>query len=250
MARKLTFDTGVLDALGLLCGIAEPVELAGQILDLELVWMSQPLALVAGTKNLLGAHLSDTYPALYDGGWLEELVVSKTTGKPSVRYLQSRQSRKHTSGAYEITARWVDGLMLFTVADMSVRDASNADIVRMASLMADVLEETPMVFRVSLPADTLEFDTLAFKELVGGPRRLNTLTIPEDHERVRDWMHAPIETRAPSCTFRIVTVDGGTRWMEARAEAVNASDVVFVTVRDIDAYLSGERMIAVTESPR
>ena len=233
----------MLDATGAICAVAKPIEIAGQVVDLELVWLGERLRQVHGAQNYLGANFSDVYPDLYEEGWLEDLLIARATGKSSSRYRQAKRTVPGGFDAFEITGRWADGLVVFTITDMGVQDSSNADIVRAASLMADVLAANPMVFRVKLPNDTLEFATEAFQRFTGGQKRLKQLVVPEDYERAQQWFHTS-GSRDPACTFRIATHDGGTRWLEARAQDIAKSDAQFIIVRDVDAYVRSERATA------
>lgn len=242
MTTDVGFDVELLDASGVAAVIAKPVTVAGEIVDIELVWMSEPLRNLPGVGDYVGARLSDVYPDLYDQGWLEELIVAKSTGKRSVRFRQAKVPGRQVFDVFEIAGKWAGEQLVLTVNDMTVHTASDAEVVRSVTMLAELYADIPIHIRLKLPNQTLEFSTDAFLELVGlDGVQLCDLVDDGEAVRLQEWLATPIESRESHLTFR--SRFGG-RWFDISAVRLAGTGIEYNVVRDVDEYVRAQRSSA------
>ncbi|MFM6975142.1 MAG: hypothetical protein ACKOXM_08485, partial [Agromyces sp.] len=235
MSETLRFGVDVLDALGAPIAVCRPVRAAGEIVELELVWVSEPLRNLEGMSAFIGATLSSMYPDLYEQGWLEDLIIAKATGRTSTVYRRSNRSNLSAFQMYEMAAAWAGDLVVINVKDLSTRRSSDADMIRSAAMLTEIVPNTAWLIRLNLPNQTLDFSTTALRAQFGGREvTLDEMVGDEDRAILMEWFATPLNARVATLSFRSRLDDGSHRWFEIRSEQIPGTLIEVNVVRDVD----------------
>ncbi|HLP23571.1 MAG TPA: hypothetical protein VK139_05975 [Microbacteriaceae bacterium] len=241
MDSSIPFSAAMFEAIGEPIAIGRPVSIEGEIVDVEIVWMSASLRELAIAANITSMRLSEVYPEMVDSGWLEELVIARATGRPSTRF-RPRQLEGQVLEVIEITARWAGDWLVATVHNLSTRASSNADMIRAAAMVTEMMAANPVFARILLPNQTLEFSTRAWLEGRSGiAATFDEMVLEEERERVETWQATPVHEREPVLMFRAHHGNGQVRWYSVHAEVIAETGIEVQVVSDVDHYLRETR---------